>query len=309
MIRTLAVFAVASALLLPGNQQEIARFRSTADAVRVDVLVTNKGRPLAGLQASDFELRDTGVTQAIEAVSIEDVPVTLFLALDTSSSVEGLMLQQLKAAAKAALAALRPDDHAALITFSDRVSRPAAPTLDRASLSAAIEGMRSDGPTALRDAVFAATALRERAPGRVVLLLFTDGIDTISWLPPTPVLEAAVRSDMVIYVVSTSHELYDPNPSRAARLASSAARLFLQEPEPFPHGFVVELTDRTGGSVMFVQQNAQIATAFAGIVAEFKSRYLLTYSPRGVPPGGWHPIEVKLKNRRGDVTARRGYWR
>jgi VWFA-related protein len=161
----------------------------------------------------------------------------------------------------------------------------------------------------LRDAVFAATALRERAPGRVVLLLFTDGIDTISWLPPTPVLEAAVRSDMVIYVVSTSDALYDPNPSRAAQLASSAARLFVQEPEPFPNGFVVDLTDRTGGSVMFVQQNAQLARAFAGLVAEFKSRYLLTYSPRGVPPGGWHPIEVKLKNRRGNVTARRGYWR
>jgi hypothetical protein len=42
---------------------------------------------------------------------------------------------------------------------------------------------------------------------------------------------------------------------------------------------------------------------------DIKSRYLLTYSPRGVSSAGWHPIEVKLKNRRGQVTARRGYWR
>ena len=43
------------------------------------------------------------------------------------------------------------------------------------------------------------------------------------------------------------------------------------------------------------------------IVGEFRTRYFLTYTPRGVEKDGWHPIEVKLKNKKGKVTARRGY--
>jgi Ca-activated chloride channel family protein len=300
--------ALAAALLQP-TQDQIARFRSTSDAVRVDVLVSDRNRPVSGLQANDFELRDSGVIQSIEAVSIEDVPVTLMLALDTSSSVAGPMLEQLKEAAQAALASLRPDDHVALLTFSDRVVRAQTITRDRRLLSAAIDRMTAAGATSLRDAVYTATALRERAPGRVVLLLFTDGVDTMSWLTPNDVLDAAVRSDMVMYAISTSETLYHPNTRTAAQYAEAAARLFRVEPESFPHGFIVELTDRTGGSVLFVQKTTELAAAFSRIVAEFKSRYLLTYSPRGVPSAGWHPLEVSLKNRRGQVTARRGYWR
>ena len=44
-------------------------------------------------------------------------------------------------------------------------------------------------------------------------------------------------------------------------------------------------------------------------MTEFRTRYLLTYTPRGVDAGGWHPIEVRLKNKKGKVTARRGYMR
>ena len=44
-------------------------------------------------------------------------------------------------------------------------------------------------------------------------------------------------------------------------------------------------------------------------MTEFRSRYLLTYTPQSVDAGGWHPIEVRLKNKKGKVTARRGYMR
>ncbi len=53
----------------------------------------------------------------------------------------------------------------------------------------------------------------------------------------------------------------------------------------------------------------EIAAAFHKSVADFKTRYLLTYTPKAVDQPGWHPIEVRLVGRRGDVTARRGYWR
>ena len=294
----LGVIALAAVLASVQPQEQSPRFRSSADAVRVDVQVRQGNKPVAGLTAADFELRDSNVVQQIQAVSIEDVPVTLMLALDTSRSVEGTMLERLKAAALAAVAALRPDDQAALLTFSQRIQRPAAVTRDRSVLQAAIGRMKADGSTSMRDAIFAATALREHAPGRVVLLVFTDGMDTTSWLEPRAVVSAALRSDMVIYAVSTG-----PTATRDQK------SWYEEEPELFPTAFLEDLTDRTGGELMSVKESDDLAPTFAKIVSDFKSRYLLTYAPAKVAPGGWHPIAVKLKNRRGDVTARRGYWR
>ena len=76
-------------------------FRVGVDAVRVDVLVTDGNRPVGGLTADDFELRDSGVRQRIEAVDLGGVPLSVMLALDTSVSVWGQPLQNLKEAASA----------------------------------------------------------------------------------------------------------------------------------------------------------------------------------------------------------------
>ncbi len=295
----LALVAIAVTLsCLLTQESSTPRFRSSADAVRVDVQVRRGSKPIAGLTAADFELRDNRVVQQIQALAIEDVPVSLFLALDTSSSVKGTMLDRLGAAAHAAVNALGSDDQAALVTFSQRVARAGSLTRDRGVIGAAIDRMSAQGSTALRDAIFAATALRERASGRVILLVFTDGVDTASWLDPRSVVEAALRSDLVIYAVSTNSLRMDRQKD-----------WYDDEPELFPGPFLSDLTERTGGELIEVKDGAQLPRTFAKIVSDFKSRYLLTYSPRNVPAGGWHPIEVKLKNRRGDVTARRGYWR
>lgn len=297
-MRRMSIVALVAAVTCLEAQEQPSRFRSSADAVLVDVQVREGGKPIAGLTGADFVLRDSRVQQQIQAVAIEDVPVTLMLALDTSTSVEGRMLEQLKAAAHAAIDALRDDDQAALLTFSQRIQRPATLTRDRQAITSAITRMQAEGSTALRDAIFAATALREQAPGRVILLVFTDGLDTLSWLDPRSVVNAALRSDIVIYAVSTDR-----------RDRSDQKSWYEDEPELFPGPFLEDLTDRTGGELLQVRGGAELAKIFGKIVSDFKSRYLLTYAPKNVPTEGWHPIEVHLKNRRGDVTARRGYWR
>jgi VWFA-related protein len=73
--------------------------------------------------------------------------------------------------------------------------------------------------------------------------------------------------------------------------------------------FLQELADATGGDIYRTRNAADLRDAFARILSEFRTRYLLTYSPQGVDKGGWHPIEVKLKNKKVKVTARRGYQR
>src|ERR1051325_8892570 len=87
-------------------------------AVRVDVLVTDGRKPVAGLTAQDFELRDNGVAQSVDVLDTSDVPLNAVLALDTSASTDGKRLLDLVAAGDALLGGLKPVDRAALITFS-----------------------------------------------------------------------------------------------------------------------------------------------------------------------------------------------
>ena len=65
------------------------RFSSRIDAVRVDVLVTENGRPVQGLTPDDFEVLDNGVRQRVDLASFEQIPLNVVLALDMSASLPG----------------------------------------------------------------------------------------------------------------------------------------------------------------------------------------------------------------------------
>ena len=283
-------------------------FRTGVDAVAVDVLVTRNGRPVVGLTADDFTVLDNDVPQQIESVLLEDVPITLLLVLDTSGSVRGAPLVQLRTAAEAAAEALRADDRVGLVTFSHNVRMVVEPPSPPASLpSDALRRVRASGGTALYDATFAAFALRERTVGRTLMLVFSDGDDTVSWLDPRDVLNTAQRSDVVVYGVSLEGVARDSRWERQDR--RSARRWFPSEPHLFRRQYLPVLAAETGGSVFVAQDIGRLRAAFARVVGEFRSRYLLTYAPIGVESAGWHELEVRVEGSGRDVQARRGYLR
>jgi VWFA-related protein len=303
--------AVLVLLLIAGTGWDIAAgqtFRSGVDAVQVDVLVTEGNRPVKGLTAGDFELRDNGVVQQIDAVAVDDVPVTLMLALDVSESVKGAPLEHLRAAIGAAGEALSPRDRLSLLTFSHQLDLAASPTADSAVVGSAAQAVEARGATALYDAALTALVTRQRIDGRAVLLLFSDGADTSSWLDPRAVIDAAQRSDVVIYGVTLRHQTEQRN-AREARQNRLERDWFREAPASFGRQFLSLLTEDTGGTVLVAERSDQLRETFVRVVSEFKSRYILSYTPRGVEGGGWHSIDVSLKGKRGDVTARRGYLR
>jgi VWFA-related protein len=259
---------------------QTATFSSRLDAVRVDVLVTEGGTPVQGLTAVDFEVLDNGVRQSVDLVSFEELPVNVMLALDLSSSLKGERLDQLRAASHALLGGLRRDDRAGLITFSRAVVTRAPLGADLSRVSAALDRAEGSNETALIDASYEGLMMSEADSGRSLLIVFTDGVDTASWLTADAVLDTARRSDVVVYGV----EVGARGPS-----------------------FLRNLAERSGGRLLDIDSTKDLNAAFHTILEEFRQRYLISYSPRSVGAGGWHRLDVRVKGKRA-VKARPGYF-
>jgi len=256
-------------------------FSSRVDAVRVDVLVTDNGKPVPGLTRADFEILDNGVLQQVDVVSFDQVPLNVVLAFDMSSSVEGDRRERLLGGADQLLAGLKRNDQAALVTFSHVVNRGTKLTGDLAAVKEALARAEGIGDTALVDGIFAGIMVGESDVGRGLLIVFSDGLDTSSWLAPASVLDAARRSGVVAYAVSVKSRV------RPA--------------------FLEELTSLTGGRLFEVERTQNLDAIFLAVLEEFRHRYLVSYTPRGVSRAGWHQLDVRVKNRRATVKARPGY--
>lgn len=298
-------------LLAVNGQQSPPRFEVKVDLVQVDVQVTRRGRPVGGLTAGDFELRDNGVVQRIETVTREEVPLDLFLVLDTSASVAGEPLRALTDAARIAAQALGASDRASLMTFNHRLSEPARLSTDRRVVVAAIEKLAASGGTSLFDAVYAALVRRGESKHRALVIAFTDGYDSSSWLLPSAVLDVARQTDAVVYAVTLSPDasLPDTPVFSATRDPVGGPVVVTRPAHPYrPPAFLTEIASITGGRLFHTADPRKLRDLFEQAVREMKTRYVLSYTPQGIPRGGWHALDVKLTRGRGDVIARRGYF-
>jgi len=280
--RLALAFALLPTLLPPaGPDVQQQSFRSGTLGVRVDVLITDGRKPVAGLAAADFEVRDNGARQSIQLIDAADVPLNVVLTLDTSASTSGTRLADLISASQALLDGLTSADRVALATFSHAVNPRIALTADLGSVRQELLRLTAEGRTALMDATYVALTTTLAQPGRSLVVVCTDGSDISSWLRTEDVIESAKRSNAVIYAVASAN----------ARQSSS----------------LHELVDATGGSILRVSSAADLRGSFQSILQEFRSRYILAYVPTGVPPGGFHRLDVRVKRRGLTVTARPGY--
>ncbi len=257
------------------------RFRVTTEAVRVDALVMDGNKPIAGLQASDFEVRDSGVLQRIEAVSFEEIPLSVMLALDTSHSLTGQPIEDLKNAARTVAELLRDEDRVALLTFSERVSLRLPWTSDQARVGTALSNISASGATSLHDGAYAALVSRDDQPGRPLILLFSDGQDTASWLGGQAVIEAAQRNDAVVYVVGLPAGEAPPPGYRHDFRSGVQPRPAPVAPQALSEPFLNALADETGGSYLTVERSDRLRDTFVQIVNEFRMRYLLSVHADG----------------------------
>ncbi len=227
-------------------------FPTRSEVVYVDVSVARGGRPVRDLRADDFEVRDRGRLQRVERVSGEPTRLHVVMALDRSQSMVGAPLEHAREAARAFLAGLRGDDRVTLLAFDYRIDLLAGTAATPAAALQALDGLKAQGQTVLRDALYVALELAGPEAGRPVVVVFSDGLDVASLLEEQELLRVARGSDASVYAVSGT-------PAGAAALAPVCAE--------------------TGGRVLEARPGPELQGALVEVLRELEDRYVLGFSP------------------------------
>jgi VWFA-related protein len=290
------------------SQEQLPTFRSSANAVMVDVNVRDKNRKvIANLKADDFEVLDNGVAQTVDNVSYGKLPIDVTVALDVSYSVTGTLLDRLRRGVTTLMNDLKKEDRLKLMLFNNRVNRTVDLTGDTEAVDKALKAAAAGGSTALLDAISVALVSGSAPDRRQLVMFFTDGSDSSSVSTPSAVTTTARRARATLSFVMPS--LANVTVNTAGRGSTSSMGLqfasgLLTRTDPV----YTALAKETGGSVFPVSASTDLAAIFRQVLGDFRSAYVLYFNAKGVEQGGYHTLEVKVK--RGDTTvqARRGYW-
>jgi VWFA-related protein len=258
-------------------------FRAGADAVTVGVSVRRANRPVADLAMADFVLSDNGVPQTISTMSFEKLPVDTTILFDISGSVAGSVMTQLRRAVADFRKSLRPDDRIRLVTFNMRIRRLLDLDAPAEAAEAAFASLVPGGSSSVSDALAVALASGTRPDRRHFIVMFSDGTDSASITRPELLMEVARRTTPTVSVV----------------LATPARQ--------WSDSLYVDLAAETGGTVVSLLPTDTLGGSLRSALDQFRSSYVLTYTPTGVPASGAHTIDVRVKRPGVDVRARRGY--
>jgi VWFA-related protein len=279
--------AAASAALLGVFLQDIlvdaqAVFRARTESVAISASVKRGNAPIANLTAKDFVLTDNGVAQAIDAVTIESVPLDVTLFMDTSGSTAGA-LDRMKSNVVSIAKMLRPDDQFRLLTIGLSVDAPVP--WQRAGSPVTLQMKAVPGISLVYDALFVALTHAPAAGRRHLIVAMTDGEDCGSLLDGARVLDASGRSEAVLHWIYVSNQgEFDPNAIGAWCTPGDAREV----------DFVEQSALRTGGDKHRSRFGDPAVRTFAQILDEFRQSYVLRYSPQGVKSTGWHAVAVQV---------------
>jgi Ca-activated chloride channel family protein len=295
------LFAAAAAVRTPAQQDPAPVFRAGADAVTVDASVQQDRRPVSGLKAADFELLDNGVPQEITDVAYEKLPIDVTMLLDVSASVTGPVLDELRRALRQVRSDLGPADRLRLVAFNMSVRRLVDFGESAADVDRAIASVRGGGSSAVFDGL-AVSLTAAGAPGRRrLIILFSDGQDSSSISDVDSLLAVARQTTATVAVILSSPSL--DRPVSLLRASSS-------QPGGTIGTTLEKIAAETGGIVSVLKPGETVSAKFRRMLQDFRSSYVLYFTPTGVERSGVHALDVRVKRANVEVRARRGYvWR
>lgn len=264
-MRGVATALAIAALVLPISAQESSEPTFKVDVKLVNVYVTvtdQQGAPIGDLTKNDFSLSEDGVPQKISVFSKESqLPLSIVLAVDTSSSTRKDIRLELEAARKFIHSIIRPQDAISLYAFATDVSEMVSFTSKLHQIDSAINQVQVGGATSLYDAIYLASKTLMKREGRKVLVLITDGGDTASTVDYKEALRAAQQSEALVY------SLIDvPVEASAGRNTGGEHAL-------------IQISHDTGGKYYYASNIFELDKAFEQISDELRTQYLLAYYP------------------------------
>ena len=255
--------AVAAAQQAPPQGQPETTLKVDVKLVNVYVTVTDAhGAPVAGLKKDNFALQEDGRQQTISVFDKESaLPLSIALAIDTSLSTRHDLPLEQASAKRFAHAILRPVDALSVFGFNESVHQSTLYTSDLKRIEEGIDHVRLGAATALFDAVYLAAHSLDPRQGRKVMVLITDGGDTISKFDYKQAARAAEEAEALVYSIIV------------VPIESSAGR------ETGGENALIQLSEDTGGKYYYATSMSQLDDAFRQISDELRTQYLLAYYP------------------------------
>lgn len=324
-MRIFLLFAAGTLLVAqtPQKQQpadEIPTLKVDVDVVNVLASVRDKkGTLIPNLEKKDFNIYEDGKQQEIKYFTREtDLPLTIGLLVDVSASQRNLIDIERSAASQFFQQVLRKKDEAFLIMFGEEAEllqdytgspRLLTQGLGELRVSSGVGGL-GPGPvptsgdprgTVLYDAVYlAAHDKLVGEVGRKVIVVITDGVDEGSRLNIKQAIEAAQKSDAVIYSIDYSDpSAYGFGPFGHMGVAGGESALR-------------QMSDETGGHVYRVDRKHPLDEVFNELQEEMRSQYSIGYTPTNdEKDGSYRKLDIKLAGKDFKdfkVQARKGYY-
>lgn len=274
-----ASFALAQAPTPPPGERA-PTYSVDVNLVNVFVTVTDAhGAPVGGMTKGNFELFEDGIKQNIAVFDRQSaVPLSIVLAIDASLSTRKDLRLELESARTFAHSILRPQDAMSLFQFTEVVDELVPFTSDLRLIDRGIGRVHVGAATALYDAIFLGSQALIRRQGRKVLVVITDGGDTMSKVDYQEALREAQQADTLVYSI-----IVVPIEASAGRNTGGEHAL-------------IQMSQDTGGKYYYADSVQQIDRAFRRISDELRTQYLLAYYPRHrLSDSDFRRVEISVK--------------
>ncbi len=273
------LFFICSAGFCFAQEEPSTTLKVDVRLVNVFVTVTDQhGAPISHLTKDNFKLSEDGVEQKISVFDKESaLPLSIILAVDTSLSTKKDLPLELASARHFAHAILRPVDGLAVFEFSEVVNEVVPFTPDLKTIDRGIDRIRVGSATALYDALYLGSRALTRRQGRKVMVVITDGGDTVSKVDYRDAVRAAQEAEAIVYSL-----IVVPVEASAGRDTGGEHAL-------------IQLSEDTGGKYYYASSLAQLDSAFRQISDELRTQYLLAYYPsRRYSNSEFRRLQVKV---------------
>ncbi|MFN2442302.1 MAG: VWA domain-containing protein [Thermoanaerobaculia bacterium] len=255
--------------------------------VELPTTVIQQGKPVHDLTARAFTVLDEGSQVEIAKFErVQNLPLSIGLAVDASGSMSQKMEEAQKAGAQFFRNVLRPGDRAFVMGFDSQAYMVQKWSSALADLNAGLSTLRAEETTALFDALVYSLYNFQGIRGQKALVVISDGKDTASRFSFDQSLEYARRAAVPIYAIGIG-----------IRVSEVDVKYKLNQ-----------LAKETGGNSYYIETAAGLGQIYTDIENELRSQYVLGFYPPSEVKAGdeWRTVEVKVTD--GSAKTIRGYY-